>query len=71
MGGCSARPPVKPAAEETFGLEDSWYQDFQRWLADDGHPFYCRMGWQRSDGHQTDMWPSRYRASSDERVMAR
>ena len=41
------------ALEETFKLEDPWYQDFQRWVADHGHPFYFRMGWQRSDGHQS------------------
>jgi hypothetical protein len=39
--------------EETFGLEDPWYQDFQRWVADRGHPFSFRMGWQRTDGHQS------------------
>jgi len=39
--------------EETFQLEGPWYQDFQRWVADHGQPFYFRMGWQRSDGHQS------------------
>ncbi|MEK7953210.1 hypothetical protein [Luteolibacter soli] len=39
--------------EETFGLVDPWFQDFRRWVADHGQPFYFRMGWQRSDGHQS------------------
>ena len=39
--------------EEKFGLEDPWYQDFQRWVAEQGHLFSFRMGWQRSDGHQS------------------
>ena len=41
------------ALEEEFGLADPWYQEFQRWLEERGHPFYFRMGWQRADGHQS------------------